>query len=249
MTHMRKTLHIVLGLELVLKGRHHEFLCGSEGPILDGTGYVIPEAEYRSFIQPYVSGKFAASDAATYSLEPIAETNIVLSRPKLLSRKGAMNCRSEGGYPLYKVKRIQEIIQDCQIVFHMFIEDHVSYLSKVAQSENPIYSGVEYSWLPLIDGVSGKLFGDSKLRIWNVGNIDHSFGEFLCSTLGVEVAVDFSSRISGSLTRKFEAEHSDQLVREFGLSPDELDDQYLDDLEVIRQRSRKGSNHARFAEG
>jgi hypothetical protein len=175
---VHRTIHFHIGTDHVYEDLFRQVF----EPLSDGvTWSFISADDYQDQLRNVIDK--GAHDQIPGALDRLAlnAQNVAVSRPRLLDNGGPMNLN--GGGSFYKLNTIQKGCEGHRLVFHLFLPDHLGYLTR---SEPDIQPGAnkQCSWMSLVKSVTNQLDGSSELLIWSAEG-KNFIEKFISTTTGI----------------------------------------------------------------
>ena len=195
-----------------------------------GFHFVTDEEFSRTLRGAINSADHNTARAAVSALSALSGT-LLFSRPKFMYAGQPLNFPGSLEKAIYKLSFLQSIMPDFDIVIHLFVTDHVTYLaghSDVLTKIRP--TDVVPSWLPFVSGVQQQLAENCEMIIWNAEQPEQVAAEFYASICGESVGGDDLAPTLQGGNKNLEAA---QTVLAAGWDLELLDDLYEQDLKII----------------
>lgn len=226
----RRIIHFHIGLDGVFDSLFTSIF--HENPVGQNC-YYFSDEEYRRDLREFIDGgNHTGLSEAIKKIDGAADT-VAISRHRLLFDGSPSNLGGISG--LYKLGVIQEGLDDFQLVFHLFLCDHLAYLFRSFPSGNFFHSQSDFSWLPLVQAIALEIRQGHQLLVW--GAEGRAFVERFVSEI-----LHFPAKEASSLSRKImvarkdgQHELEERFAEKIGLDPYDLDVAYERDIEAIRR--------------
>ncbi|WP_147391898.1 hypothetical protein [Paracoccus onubensis] len=172
----------------------------------------------------------SAARASVMDLSASSDT-LLFSRPKFMYAGQPLNFPGALEKSVYKLTFFQSILQDFDVILHLLVTDHVTYLAShadVLEKTHP--TDVLPSWLPFVSGLQKKLAENCEMIIWNAEHPEQVAAELYASICGEPVEkIDVTAALQDGNKKRA----AEQVVIDAGWDLELLDDLYEQDLKVI----------------
>lgn len=160
-TENTRKIHFHIGPSHVYEGAFQRIFA----PLSSQENFAFVEGEvYKEKVRFSVDGgDHEAVSTSLSKLCPRART-IAISRPRIFSAGQPMNQTSPIG--LYKLETIQKAFPNDEIIFHLFLTDHLGYLCRFFNSKTTPIENRQFSWLELANSIREKIHEGNRLAIW-----------------------------------------------------------------------------------
>lgn len=227
----KKTAHIHIGADGAASELAAVVMRDLAGRNRDKGFHFVTDEEFSRTLRTAInSADYRVARAAVSALSTPSRT-LLFSRPKFMYAGQPLNFPGSLEKAIYKLSFFQSIMQDFDIVIHLFVTDHVTYLaghSDVLGKTRP--TDVVPSWLPFVSGVQQQLAENCEMVIWNAEHPEQVAVELYASISGEPtVKVDMAAKLQGG-NKNLTAE---QTVLDAGWDLELLDDLYEQDLKII----------------
>ncbi|RMC33763.1 hypothetical protein [Paracoccus alkanivorans] len=238
-----KIVHIHIGVDAVSENIIGDVMQAVSEDVSESGYHFINDDEFElNFKNAISAADGTTAEEAVKKFSDSADV-LVFSRPKFLYTGAPLNFGDVYKKAIYKFNFLQSIFSGFDVVFHLFIVDHVSYLSnhlKTARNTSPVE--VIPSWIPMISGLKSCLLDNSQLIVWNAERPDWIISELCKSVSGGRIVTDIMA--SAATESRVAGRKKERLLSNAGWDPELLDDLFEQDLQYIHDGDGVDENQA-----